>query len=231
LVAVLSDPVYALDDPRFPQAERREAVRLAANFRSATTTPLTRLAYAGAEARTIASRFSKDTLRSLSGFRATRDGLTNLPFKDLRILHIAAHAIAREDMPMLSALYLSALDERGESIQQSRLTADEVLALGIRADLVVLSGCGTADGRALSGEGILGLTHSFLANGSNSVVASLWPVTDASTARFMSMFYEALAFEPTVADALSAAQRRSIAMPDLVPPATWASFVARVRGL
>jgi hypothetical protein len=56
---------------------------------------------------------------------------------------------------------------------------------------VVLSGCATGDGRELRGEGVLGLTYGFLANGSNTVVASLWPVEDALTARFMEEFYTA----------------------------------------
>ena len=56
---------------------------------------------------------------------------------------------------------------------------------------MVLSGCATGDGRELRGEGVLGLTYGFLANGSHTVVASLWPVEDALTARFMEEFYAA----------------------------------------
>ena len=62
---------------------------------------------------------------------------------------------------------------------------------GLRADVVVLSGCATGDGSELRGEGVLGLTYGFLANGSHAVVASLWPIEDASTARFMNEFYRA----------------------------------------
>ena len=75
----------------------------------------------------------------------------------------------------------------------SRLTANDIARSGLRADVVVLSGCATGDGSALRGEGVLGLTYGFLANGSHSVVATLWPIEDASTARFMNEFYGPIA--------------------------------------
>ena len=56
---------------------------------------------------------------------------------------------------------------------------------------------------------MLGLTYGFLANGSNTVVASLWPVEDALTARFMEEFYAAYRAGGRAADALRAAQLRT----------------------
>ena len=76
-------------------------------------------------------------------------------------------------------------------MRRQPLTVGEIARTGLRADVVVLSGCATGDGGELRGEGVLGLTYGFLANGSRSVVASLWPIEDASTARFMSEFYGA----------------------------------------
>ncbi len=90
-----------------------------------------------------------------------------------------------------------------------RLTTDDIARSGLRADVVVLSGCATGDGRELRGEGVLGLTYGFLANGSRTVVASLWPVEDALTARFMEEFYAAYRTSGRAADALRIAQLRT----------------------
>jgi len=70
------------------------------------------------------------------------------------------------------------------------------------------------------------LTYGFLANGSHSVVASLWPVEDASTARFMSEFYRAYRTSGRAADALRTAQLRSRASS---ASGVWSSFVVRAN--
>ena len=57
------------------------------------------------------------------------------------------------------------------------------------ADLVVLSGCETALGREIRGEGLVGLTQGFLYAGAARVVASLWRVQDRATAELMGRFY------------------------------------------
>jgi CHAT domain-containing protein len=154
--------------------------------------------------------------------------VANLPFAQLDVLHLAAHAVARDDDPSLSAVYLSAYDSRGLPMENPALTAEKVLQLGMRAELVVLSGCSTAGGTPLAGEGMLGLTHSFLANGSGAVLASLWAVDDAETARFIGDFYEAYSKGFDAAESLALAQRKWIAQsPQPDSWGTWASFVVR----
>src|SRR5690606_12740521 len=106
-------------------------------------------------------------------------------------------------------LFLSEYAADGSPLPSDRLTADDIARSGLRADLVVLSGCATGDGRELRGEGVLGLTHGFLGNGSRTVVSSLWPVEDALTARFMEEFYSAYRASGRAAEALRVAQLRS----------------------
>jgi CHAT domain-containing protein len=91
---------------------------------------------------------------------------------------------------------------------------------------VVLSGCSTGNGGELRGEGVLGLTYGFLANGSRSVVAALWPIEDASTARFMNEFYRAYRASGRAADALRIAQLRTRSS---AATAVWSSFVVRAN--
>ena len=145
-----------------------------------------------------------------------------LPSRDLDVLHIATHAVARNDAPEQSALFLSAAD--GTPIAAERLTADDIARSGLRADVVVLSGCATGDGRELRGEGVLGLTYGFLANGWHTVIGSLWPVEDALTARFMEEFYAAYRQSGHAADALRIAQLRTRST---AGASIWSSFVVR----
>ena len=90
----------------------------------------------------------------------------------------------------------------------------------------MLSGCATGDGGKLRGEGVLGLTYGFLANGSRSVVAALWPIEDAATARFMNEFYLAYRESGRAADALRTAQLRTRGT---TASAVWSSFVVRAN--
>jgi len=151
-----------------------------------------------------------------------------LPFNELGVLHFATHALARRDAPEQSALFLSEYAADGSPLTSDRLTADDISHSGVRADIVVLSGCATGDGRELRGEGVLGLTYGFLANGSHTVVASLWPVEDALTARFMEDFYAAYRSSGSAPQALRIAQLRARGTSG---PAVWSSFVVRANAL
>ena len=164
----------------------------------------------------------------LAGFNATVRRVIELPFRELGVLHFATHAVARRDAPEQSALFLSEYAPDGSPLADDRLTAEDIARSGLRADVVVLSGCATGDGRELRGEGVLGLTYGFLANGSHTVVASLWPVEDALTARFMEEFYAAYRSSGSAPQALRIAQLRARGTSG---PAVWSSFVVRANGM
>jgi CHAT domain-containing protein len=187
---------------------------------------MTRLRYSALEASAVMRAFgSKETIQ-LSGFEASREHVLSLPAKELAVLHFAVHAVTLGDEPEQSALFLSEYSREGELQNPSKVTALDIAQSGLRADVVVLSACGTGDGNALRGEGVLGLTYEFLANGSHSVVASLWPIEDASTARFMNEFYRAYRVNGSAADALRAAQLK---MRAAGTSGVWASFVVRAN--
>ena len=83
----------------------------------------------------------------------------------------------------------------------------------------------------LSGEGVLGLTHSLLSNGSGEVVASLWPVQDSLTAQLMSQFYQSFGESNDAAAALQNAQRQVRDSIGLSSAPVWASFIVRANRL
>ncbi|HYJ42231.1 MAG TPA: CHAT domain-containing tetratricopeptide repeat protein, partial [Steroidobacteraceae bacterium] len=224
-VAVVSDPVYAADDRRLRLAMAGETGTLR-GAPAASPDNLTRLPYSALEASAVTKAFGAESTIQLSGFDATAERVLQLPSRDLAVLHFATHAVARKDSPDQSALYLSAYASNGAALPASRLSASDIARSGLRADVVVLSGCATGDGSALRGEGVLGLTYGFLANGSHSVVAALWPIEDASTARFMNEFYQAYRASGRAADALRVAQIRTRGN---AATAVWSSFVVRAN--
>jgi CHAT domain-containing protein len=224
-VAVISDPVYTPDDRRLTVATTEGA-----NYRGAdaSTERFARLPYSAIEARAVVRAFAGTDVIELTGFNATARRVIELPSEELGVLHFATHAVTRRDSPEQSALFLSEYAADGTPLSMDRLTAEDIARTGLRANLVVLSGCATGDGRELRGEGVLGLTYRFLANGSSTVVASLWPVEDALTARFMEEFYTAYRVSRRAADALRVAQLRTRGT---APAAVWASFVVRANAL
>ncbi len=224
-VAVVSDPVYAPDDRRLHLAMKDEGT----NWRgppARSRNGFTRLPYSALEASAVERAFGPAATIQLSGFAAVPERVLELPARELAVLHFATHAVARGDEPDRSALFLTEYAHNGELSKSSQVTALDIARSGLRADVVVLSACGTGDGYALRGEGVLGLTYEFLANGSHSVVASLWPIEDASTSRFMNEFYRAYRETGRAADALRTAQLRARATST---SGVWSSFVVRAN--
>jgi CHAT domain-containing protein len=127
--------------------------------------------------------------------------------------------------PALSGLVLSRVDRQGRQ-QPGFLGLRDVYDLRLGAELVVLSGCRTALGKEVRGEGLVGLVRGFLFAGARRVVASLWPVEDRATAELMVRFYRAMETQGLrPAAALRAAQLEIRAERRWRDPYFWASFV------
>ena len=56
--------------------------------------------------------------------------------------------------------------------------------------LAVLSACNTGEGKAIAGEGVLGLRRGFVKAGAQNLLMTLWKAGDKTTARLMKDFYE-----------------------------------------
>jgi CHAT domain-containing protein len=105
------------------------------------------------------------------------------------------------------------------------LSVHDIYQLQLDAELVVLSGCSTALGKKVRGEGLLGLARSFLYAGASRVVASLWMVRDRATAELMAAFYRSyLEQDMTPAAALRAAQVSMLHQARWRDPYFWAAF-------
>jgi CHAT domain-containing protein len=101
----------------------------------------------------------------------------------------------------------------------------DITHLRLNADLVVLSGCDTALGREIAGEGPIGLAQAFLRSGARAVVATLWQVPDTSTAVFMREFYRGMLRDGRApAHALALAQDHLKRQARWSDPYYWAGF-------
>jgi CHAT domain-containing protein len=101
------------------------------------------------------------------------------------------------------------------------------MRLRLNAEQVTLSACSTALGRFFEGEGIVGLTRGFLYAGADSVVVSLWNVSDTATAELMRAFYTNLNRGLPRGEALRQAKLKMVRARNLewTHPYFWAPFV------
>lgn len=112
------------------------------------------------------------------------------------------------------------------------LSAEEIQYLDLSAcDLVVLSACETALGSARAGEGLMSMRRAFQVAGADSVVSSLWKVSDDATAELMKEFYTNLwQRELPRGEALHQAKlkllhRNRADFDGEAQPSTWGAFV------
>jgi CHAT domain-containing protein/tetratricopeptide (TPR) repeat protein len=111
------------------------------------------------------------------------------------------------------------------------LTALEAAGLNLwGTKLVTLSACDTGVGEVRNGEGVYGLRRAFLLAGAESMVMSLWPVSDYVTRRMMTTYYTGLRAGLGRGEALRRAKLAMIARgkgrrSPLRHPSFWASFI------
>ncbi len=150
------------------------------------TPAFTPVPYSREEATAIARLFPAENRELLLGPAASESALKRADLDRFGYLHFAVHGVVDDGNPARSGLALAR--EPGSS-EDGILRAGEIARLRMNARLVVLSGCRTADGKLLQGEGLLTISRSFYYAGARAVVATLWNVDDVSTAELMKSFY------------------------------------------
>jgi CHAT domain-containing protein len=143
-------------------------------------------------------------LRSFPGSRIVRDqAATRKTFLEAAgqfdIVHFGGHSLVNPEYPLLSQMVFAAdADDPNRGV----LYSGDILRQSFpRTRLAVLASCSTATGKISRTEGIESLARPFLATGVPAVVAALWDVDDALTAKLFSRFYGHLreSFDPTAA--------------------------------
>ncbi|OZC04251.1 hypothetical protein BSZ36_15430 [Rubricoccus marinus] len=168
-----------------PTGARRDGSNLI--FGRSTFETRADLPFVRAEAKRVRRALSSPVLR-LDADATESDLVSQLGTAD--IVHIASHADADPDFPLYSQISLT--DDPNDP-DDGTLHLYELQDEPLAARLVVLSGCSTARGRALRGEGMMGLQYAVRAAGAASALATLWPVDDRATVDIMGGFYDHLA--------------------------------------
>jgi CHAT domain-containing protein/Flp pilus assembly protein TadD len=182
-------------------------------------TPLPNTRY---EVEGIAALYPTSMSTTHLGRAATKTSVQQENLTEYKRIHFATHAFIDERRPERSGIVLSSAGQ-----EDGVLRINDILALKLNADLVVLSACQTGLGKLMRGEGISGLTRAFLFAGTPRVVASLWNVNDAATTDLMKTFYRKMQDGLAPARALQAAKlemmRSGVAA--YRAPYFWAAFV------
>jgi CHAT domain-containing protein/Tfp pilus assembly protein PilF len=142
-----------------------------------------------------------------------------------------------ENPLVLSGLALAGANNRGKGGDDGILTALEASGLDLwGTKLVVLSACDTGLGKVRNGEGVYGLRRSFALAGAESVVMSLWPISDRVTRELMAGYYKNLKAGMGRGEALRRVQLDMLHKKGREHPFYWASFIESgdwtpIRGL
>ena len=129
----------------------------------------------------------------LTGRKVSEDEVKSLSdsgkLAGYKVIHFATHGMVVPEFPELSALVLSQFKDKSGR-EDGFLRMGEIAKLKLKADFLNLSACQTGLGKIYDGEGVVGLTQSFLVAGANGLSVSLWRVDDQSTMMFMVGVYQ-----------------------------------------
>lgn len=189
-------------------------------FGNPTIAPAYALPGAEAEVRGIAPLFARQEVFLQSS--ATRVSFReNAPTG--RVLHVATHAEADTIDPLHSRILLAPATQPADG--PDSLLAKDIYNLKLNnVSLVTLSACETGLGRIARGDEILGFTRAFFYAGATSLIVSMWPVADESSALTMRTFYSHLAEGQQAIDAMRTAQLAVMQNSRFAHPFFWAPF-------
>ena len=138
------------------------------------------------------------------------------------VVHIAAHG--KIDTGEIALAPNPERKYRRPEEQDFRLTIPDVQAAKLRAKLVVLSCCHSAQGK-VSSEGVVGIARAFLGAGARSVLVALWSIDDEATVEFMRSFYQNLKDGNSASVSLNRAMKCLRESENFNAPRFWAPFV------
>ena len=236
-----------LANPMFGEAPGSPQLALNRNRRSVTTGSdlsdvyFAPLAGTGQEAGTIKTLFSEANV--FMGKEATETALKQIGAP--RILHVATHGFFLTDIAASSGnskdskssarienpLLRSGLAFAGANLHKSGdddgiLTALEASGLNLwGTKLVTLSACDTGIGEVKNGEGVYGLRRAFVLAGTETLVMSLWPISDYVTREMMTSYYKSLKQGLGRGESMRQLQLSMIQRKGREHPFYWASFI------
>jgi CHAT domain-containing protein len=222
-----------------PTGEPRRSVTSARDLTEVYFAPI---AGTAREAQAIRRMFPDATL--LAGERASESSLRQIAAP--RLLHIATHGFflqyaglapkagapasdggSSRDPLLRAGLALARANLRRSTDEDDGvLTALEASRLNLWGTrLVALSACDTGVGEVRNGEGVYGLRRAFVLAGAESLLMSLWPVSDTWSERQMRSYYQHLKLGKGRGDSLRLVQLDMLARNPRLHPFYWANFI------
>lgn len=250
-VAVVADPNFGEPKVRSvsaaPNTRAHSVTRSISRGNDSSSIYFAPLEGTKAEAQAIRSLFHQAQV--FTGDQATKATLLGLNAPG--ILHIATHGFflegpkkdgwvgifmsdtqagtSSEDVenPLLrSGLALSGANLNRRGGDSGILTALEASNLNLwGTKLVTLSACDTGIGEVRAGEGVFGLRRAFVLAGAESMVMSLWPVSDYTTREMITAYYTGLKNGRGRGEALRQAELSMLKRKGREHPFYWASFI------
>jgi CHAT domain-containing protein len=233
---VTADPVFEMRDPRAQQVRSSAAVPGSTGVRRYTDL-MAAMEEAGGGAgsieRLLLTGELADKLRTMYGGRS--DVFTGMEtskakfLKDVapglgryRSIVFATHGYFGTKIPgiMEPVLLLNMVPPGTDGF----LRMSEVMGLKMNADVVALTACQSGLGKALSGEGTMGMGRAFQYAGGKSVLMSLWSVSETSSVKLVEDFFKLVKEGKSKLDALQKA-RTAIREEGYDHPFFWAPFI------
>ena len=148
------------------------------------------------------------------GKRANEGAVKQIDLSGYKVLVFATHGLVPGDLDGLTqpALALSAPEVAGVK-GDGLLTMEEILALRLDADWVVLSACNTASGNGAGAEAVSGLGRAFFYAGTRALLVSNWPVETTSAKTLTTDLFRRQHDDPTLTRA-QALRQTMLAMID-----------------
>jgi CHAT domain-containing protein len=234
---------------------RKPSAHTASRWSSSTASDLSSIYFAPLsgtelEARSIQTQFPDAKL--LLGAQATEAALKQAVAPS--ILHIATHGFFLAEAPgrtastgsrgaspsssdpyslrlvgnplLRSGLAFADANLHSANGDDGILTSSEAAGLNLwGTQLVVLSACDTGVGEVRTGEGVYGLRRAFVLAGAESLVMSLWPISDQTTRKMMARYYELLRQGGGRGAALRQVQLEMLRKDPALHPFYWANFI------
>jgi len=217
------EPMIGFGDPLFSAAQATEAAKLAAEppikvaeltarglplkrraaphfegVDSAELALLPRLPDTADELKSIAVALEVDPAKVLNlGAQANEQIVKTTDLSKYKVLVFATHGLVPGDLNGLTqpALALSAPDVAGVE-GDGLLTMEEILALKLDADWVVLSACNTGSGAGAGAEAASGLGRAFFYAGTRALLVTNWSVHSQSARELTTDLFRRQAADP-----------------------------------
>lgn len=161
--------------------------------------------------------------KTLVGPEATVESFKALA-GDYAVLHLATHAKADNENGEYAYV---AFSETKDTAHTNLLYLKNLYTLPLHADMVALSACETGVGSLRRGEGVVSLARGFSHAGANSLVTTLWRISDHESAALMQRYYKDLKAGLPKDEALRQAKINYLdeASANRAHPFFWAAFV------